>query len=85
MHFVLASGFHYLKNDCKNLPRTNRKHPMRALWITLALTLAPGLTKADVVYSVVKAPTFLWGLVGVSKQLMFFFWHRLRNPLVWAK
>ena len=28
---------------------------MRALWITLALTLAPGLTKADVVYSVTSA------------------------------
>jgi hypothetical protein len=29
---------------------------MRALWITLALTLAPGLTRADVVYSVTSAP-----------------------------
>ena len=29
---------------------------MRALWITLALTLAPGLTKADVVYSVTSLP-----------------------------
>jgi hypothetical protein len=28
---------------------------MRALWITLALTLAPGLTRADVVYSVTSA------------------------------
>ena len=30
---------------------------MRALWITLALTLAPSLTKAEVVYSVTSAGT----------------------------
>jgi len=29
---------------------------MRPLWITLALTLAPGLTRADVVYSVTSLP-----------------------------
>jgi hypothetical protein len=27
----------------------------------------------------------LWGFVGVNMHLMFFFWHRLRNPLFWAK
>ena len=34
---------------------------MRALWITLALSLAPGLTKADVVYSVTSSSGSLLG------------------------
>ena len=39
---------------------------MRALWITLALTLAPGLTKADVVYSVTSTTNQTITLTGSS-------------------
>ncbi len=39
---------------------------MRALWITLALTLAPGLTKAEVVYQQLTDPTFAWSAEGSS-------------------
>ena len=39
---------------------------MRALWITLALTLAPGLTKAEVVYSVTSTTNQTITLTGSS-------------------
>ena len=39
---------------------------MRALWITLALTLAPGLTKAEVVYQQLTEPNFAWNANGTN-------------------
>jgi hypothetical protein len=39
---------------------------MRALWITLALTLGPGLIRAEVVYQQLTEPNFAWNAQGAS-------------------
>lgn len=39
---------------------------MRAFWISLALCLVPGLSRADVVYQQLATPTFAWNAQGTT-------------------